>query len=163
MARAGEIVTREEVRHRVWPEAPVSTLDANVNTAMNKLRQLLGDSAEKPVYIETIPRRGYSFIAGVEFSEVPPKPARPTDRESAKAATHRGAGIRSILQFIAGSPMRLASVVLASMVLGALMVLAWSLVNGKNQQGARRDAEVVSQRVAPKGVPENDAAGLHRA
>src|SRR5256885_749810 len=146
MTRAGEIVTREEVRQSVWPEAPAATLDANVNTAMNKLRQLLGDSPEKPVYVETIPRRGYCFIAKVEFSDVAPTSQGTDDTEKEKAEARDRGGMRFILRYIAGSPVRLASIVVASMVLGALMVLAWSFVNGRNQQGARRDAEVVSQR-----------------
>jgi DNA-binding winged helix-turn-helix (wHTH) protein len=163
MGRAGDLVSREEVRQGVWPEAPASTLDANVNTAMNKLRQLLGDSPEKPVYIETIPRRGYCFIAKVEFSDAPPALGGSVPTQNVDPAARNGGGIRFILQYIAGSPVRLASVVVASMVLGALMVLAWSFVNGKNQQGARHDAEVVSQRSAPKATSENDGAALHRA
>src|SRR4030088_3531791 len=71
LSRAGEIVTREEVRGQLWPDTLLANLDANVNTTMNKLRQVLGDSPGKPVYVETIPRRGYSFIASVEFSSVP--------------------------------------------------------------------------------------------
>ena len=146
LGRAGEIVTREDVRLRVWPESSLANLDANVNTAMNKLRQLLGDSPEKPVYIETIPRRGYCFIAKVEFSAAVPTSQGTADTEKEKAQARDRGGMRFILHYIAGSPVRLASIVVASMVLGALMVLAWSFVNGKNQQGARRDAEVVSQR-----------------
>src|SRR6266404_6823055 len=71
LSRAGEIVTRSEVQRQLWPDTFLANLDANVNTTMNKLRQVLGDSPESPVYIETIPRRGYSFIASVEFSNVP--------------------------------------------------------------------------------------------
>src|SRR4029077_17654555 len=74
LSRAGEIVTREEVRRHLWPDTFLANLDANVNTTMNKLRQVLGDSPEGPVFIETIPRRGYSFIASVEFSRVPSAP-----------------------------------------------------------------------------------------
>src|ERR1700739_3247190 len=68
LGRAGEIVTREEVRRQLWPDASLANLDANVNTTMNKLRQALADSPEAPTYIETIPRRGYTFIAGVVYS-----------------------------------------------------------------------------------------------
>jgi DNA-binding winged helix-turn-helix (wHTH) protein len=67
-------VTREEVRRQLWPDTFLANLDANVNTTINKLRQVLGDSPENPVYVETIPRRGYSFIASVEFSSVPAAP-----------------------------------------------------------------------------------------
>src|ERR1700704_720075 len=74
LRRAGDVVTREEVRRQLWPETFLANLDANVNTTMNKLRQVLGDSPESPVYIETIPRRGYNFIAKVEFSNAPGEP-----------------------------------------------------------------------------------------
>lgn len=63
----GEIVTREAISSRLWADGSHVNFDANVNTTVNKLRQVLGDSPERPVYVETIPRRGYSFIAKVEF------------------------------------------------------------------------------------------------
>jgi DNA-binding winged helix-turn-helix (wHTH) protein len=67
----GDTVTREAMRPRLWPNGTFVNFEASVNTAVNKLRQVLGDSAEKPVYVETIPRKGYRFIATVE-SVAPP-------------------------------------------------------------------------------------------
>jgi DNA-binding winged helix-turn-helix (wHTH) protein len=67
----GETVTREAMRPRLWPNDTFVNFGASVNTAVNKLRLVLGDSAEKPVYVETIPRKGYRFIAKVE-SVAPP-------------------------------------------------------------------------------------------
>src|ERR1700758_2871299 len=64
--RPGEIVTREVLRARLWPGGTFVNYDANVNTTVNKLRLALGDSPEKPVYVETIPRQGYCFVSGVE-------------------------------------------------------------------------------------------------
>jgi DNA-binding winged helix-turn-helix (wHTH) protein len=64
--RPGEIVTREALRVRLWPDGTFVNYDANVNTAVNKLRLALGDSPEKPMYVETIPRRGYCFLPTVE-------------------------------------------------------------------------------------------------
>ncbi|HEV2196607.1 MAG TPA: winged helix-turn-helix domain-containing protein [Candidatus Acidoferrum sp.] len=64
---AGEIVTREALRMRLWPTGTYVNYDANVNTTVNKLRQILGDSAEQPVFVDTIPRLGYSFVAKIEF------------------------------------------------------------------------------------------------
>src|SRR5258705_3619049 len=69
--KQGEVVTREELRFRLWPADTHVNYDANVNTTVNKLRQALGESTEKPIYIETIPRKGYSFISTAEFSETP--------------------------------------------------------------------------------------------
>jgi len=70
LRRAGDVVTREEVRRQLWPETFLTNLDANVNTTINKLRQVLDDSPERPLYIETVPRRGYSFVAAVKLSDV---------------------------------------------------------------------------------------------
>ena len=67
----GEVVTRDQLKHALWPADTHVNYDANVNTTVNKLRQALGESTEKPTYIETIPRRGYSFIGTAEFSEAP--------------------------------------------------------------------------------------------
>jgi DNA-binding winged helix-turn-helix (wHTH) protein len=71
LERPGEIVTREELRARLWPSDTHVNFDANVNTTVNKLRQVLGDSNEESAYVQTIPRRGYSFISKVEFVEQP--------------------------------------------------------------------------------------------
>src|ERR1700687_5881389 len=71
LERPGEIVTREELRARLWPSDTHVNFDANVNTTVNKLRQILGDSNEESAYVQTIPRRGYSFVSKVEFVEQP--------------------------------------------------------------------------------------------
>jgi DNA-binding winged helix-turn-helix (wHTH) protein len=63
----GEIVTREAISSRLWADSSHVNFDANVNTTVNKLRQVLGDSPDRPMFVETVPRRGYSFIAKVEF------------------------------------------------------------------------------------------------
>ena len=70
--KSGEIVTREALRERLWPADVHVNFDANVNTTVNKLRQILGDSPDEPSFIETIPRQGYSFIAKVDFTDMPP-------------------------------------------------------------------------------------------
>jgi Tol biopolymer transport system component/DNA-binding winged helix-turn-helix (wHTH) protein len=61
LERPGEVVTREELQKRLWPDTFVD-VDHNLNTAINKIREVLGDSAESPQYVETLPRRGYRFI-----------------------------------------------------------------------------------------------------
>ena len=65
LERPGDIVTREELQKRLWPDTFVD-VERNLNTAINKIREVLGDSAESPRYLETLPRRGYRFIAPVE-------------------------------------------------------------------------------------------------
>jgi len=68
LERAGDIVTRDEVRQQLWPADTFVDFDHSLNTAINKLRETLGDSASSPRYIETLARRGYRFIAPVQNS-----------------------------------------------------------------------------------------------
>jgi DNA-binding winged helix-turn-helix (wHTH) protein/tetratricopeptide (TPR) repeat protein len=73
MERPGEIVTREEVRQRLWPENTFVEFDNSLGVAIRKVRDALNDDAEAPRYVETIPRRGYRFVAPVTVlgSETP--------------------------------------------------------------------------------------------
>jgi TolB-like protein/DNA-binding winged helix-turn-helix (wHTH) protein/Flp pilus assembly protein TadD len=72
--RAGEVVTREELRSQIWSADTFVDFDHSLHNAIARIREALGDSAETPRYIETLPRRGYRFIAPVERDEaqVPP-------------------------------------------------------------------------------------------
>src|SRR5437588_7278250 len=62
LQRPGEIVTREELRQNVWPSDTFVDFDHGINNAIKRLREALGDTAETPHYIETLPRRGYRFL-----------------------------------------------------------------------------------------------------
>src|ERR1700751_2359486 len=66
LERPGELVTREDLQQRLWPTDTFVDFDHGVNTAINRLRETLGDSAENPRFVETVPRRGYRFIAPVD-------------------------------------------------------------------------------------------------
>ena len=66
VGRPGEIVTREELRQRLWPGDTFVDFDHSLNTAVNKLRDVLGDSAGSPRFVETVARKGYRFIAQVQ-------------------------------------------------------------------------------------------------
>lgn len=87
LEKPGEVVTREELRMRLWPAETHVNYDANVNTTVNKLRQALGDSSEKPIYIETIPRKGYCLLMQPEFSDKPLVPALAASPEEITAET----------------------------------------------------------------------------
>ena len=65
LERPGEVVTREALQKRLWPDTFVD-VDHNLNTAINRIREVLGDSAESPRFVETLPRRGYRFVAPVK-------------------------------------------------------------------------------------------------
>jgi eukaryotic-like serine/threonine-protein kinase len=69
LRRSGEVVTREELRSQNWPADTFVDFDNSLNTAINKLREALGDSADNPRFIETLPRRGYRFIAPVTAAD----------------------------------------------------------------------------------------------
>ena len=74
LERTGEVVTREELQHRIWPEDVFVDFDQGLNKAINKLRDALGDSADNPRFIQTLPKRGYRFIApvhGIQAATVP--------------------------------------------------------------------------------------------
>ncbi len=61
--RAGDVVTREELRQALWPRDTFVDFDQGLNKAINKIREALGDSPQTPRFIETLPKRGYRFIA----------------------------------------------------------------------------------------------------
>lgn len=69
LQRPGEIITREEIQQKLWPADTYVTFDDGLNTAIKKLRLALGDSAENPSFIETVPRRGYRFLGSPVFAE----------------------------------------------------------------------------------------------
>src|SRR5437870_2620093 len=77
--RPGQVVTRDELRERLWSSGVFVDTESGLNTAANRLRLTLGDSAESPRYVETLARTGYRFVAPVEIVEVEPShaPAAP--------------------------------------------------------------------------------------
>jgi serine/threonine protein kinase/Tol biopolymer transport system component len=72
LERAGQVVTREEIRKRLWPNDTIVEFEHSISAAMNRLRQALGDSAESPRYIETLARRGYRWMVPVEQVQAAP-------------------------------------------------------------------------------------------
>lgn len=127
LQKPGEVVSREELRMRLWPNGTHVNFDANVNTTVNKLRHALRDSPESPTFVETIPRRGYSFVAKVLYAErleelrlTPvPKPASqaPTQPEASKFAPLRDALLSRWFTAV------VATVVIVSMLFGAAIAL----------------------------------------
>src|SRR5215470_12006398 len=80
LSKPAELVTREELRMRLWPGDTYVDFDHGLNAAVNKLRDALCDSADSPRFIETLPRRGYRFIAAVEWLDEPAGPPAPPAR-----------------------------------------------------------------------------------
>lgn len=81
----GEVVTREELRQKLWPADTFVDFDVGLNSAILRLRNALGDSAENPRFIDTLPRRGYRFIASV--TEITPASVGPAPSPNSEAAT----------------------------------------------------------------------------
>jgi len=73
LEKAGDVVTREELRAGIWPADTFVDFEHSLNTAIKKLRVALGDKANRPKYIETLPRRGYRFLGEVEAVEEAPR------------------------------------------------------------------------------------------
>src|SRR5882724_4880561 len=90
LERPGEVVTREELRSRVWPDESFGDFDQAVNIAIAKLRSALGDSADNPRYIETLPKRGYRFIADVSFVDPEGRTRKPESASVASPVTQPG-------------------------------------------------------------------------
>jgi Tol biopolymer transport system component/DNA-binding winged helix-turn-helix (wHTH) protein len=82
LQRPGALVTREELQKRLWPANTFVEFDDGLNTAMKKLRYALGDSAENPIFVETVPRRGYRFIAPVHGNGAAPALPAAGDRQA---------------------------------------------------------------------------------
>jgi DNA-binding winged helix-turn-helix (wHTH) protein len=130
LEKPGEVVTREELRQHLWPAETQVNYDANVNTTVNKLRQTLGDSSDKPLYVETIPRKGYCFRAQPEFSDHPAtvstttsaRESVPTQPQQRHAPTGEGKRVDSSFWITLG----MIGLVLAGMLLGAGIATLWN-------------------------------------
>ena len=127
LEKPGEVVTREELRIRLWPADTHVNYDANVNTTVNKLRQALGDSSDKPLYIETIPRKGYCLLVQPEVSDKSTTSLfLHTDAtvDNSKSALRPGGTIqfsKSDLWIVTG----VIGLILAGMLLGAGITRLW--------------------------------------
>lgn len=128
IANSGEVVTRETLRAHLWPMDSQINYDANVNTTVNKLRQVLGDSPERPAFVETIPRKGYTFIAAVESVEKPPA-AEPSPAVTPRASFSAQPAVQNARRIIgmAGASgwftAGVISLLIAAILFGAAIVL----------------------------------------
>jgi len=131
LEKPGEVVTREELRQRLWPADTHVNYDANVNTTVNKLRQVLGDSTDKPLYVETIPRKGYCLRVPSEGSDVPGAPL------AAESAIETASSISSASLATEPPPPRsgfwvpfgVVGLILAGMLLGAGITITTLMIS----------------------------------
>jgi TolB-like protein/DNA-binding winged helix-turn-helix (wHTH) protein len=128
LERPGEVVTREELRSRIWADDNFGDFDQAVNIAIAKLRNALGDSAESPRYIETLPKRGYRFIAEVSVIDTAGHANAPESAAGDMTGIESGLPRRGVALTVAHkpwlSPTRRA-VVVAVVVLTLAILTVW--------------------------------------
>ena len=93
LEHAGSVISREDIRQKLWPADTFVDFDHSLNTAVNKIRETLGDSAGSPRFVETVARRGYRFVAEVSWEGSPasqPAPVQPKSPAAELPAAPRG-------------------------------------------------------------------------
>ena len=148
LQKQGEVVTREELKHALWPAGTYVNYETNTNTTVNKLRQALSESTNKVSYIETIPRRGYSFAGTAEFSDTPFPAIKPTnlatsdiidpdrDQETPKRNPSRSGKLPAMI---------VVALILVGMLLGASAATYWiSHVSRQLRHSAAKKSRYVS-------------------
>jgi len=124
LEHAGEIVAREELRELLWPSDTFVDFDHSLNMAVLHLRQVLGDSTETPLYIETIPKRGYRFIAPVTQMEDPRNGPANENGSSAPPAMDRTRAKAQAASSTIETPVRQSRLRLASAIVGLVILVA---------------------------------------
>jgi TolB-like protein/DNA-binding winged helix-turn-helix (wHTH) protein/Tfp pilus assembly protein PilF len=157
----GEVVTREELRSRVWPNESFGDFDQALNIAIGKLRSALGDSTENPRFIETLPKRGSRFIADVSILDTGARPKRPASSAadlpgSQEKKTEPGPKLQGAGLAVSPQPRlwltRRVTVALA-LVLSLLIFFAWLF-----RSGGRAPAGIRSLAVLPLESLSGDAS-----
>jgi len=152
LERPGEIVTREELRDRLWPGDTFVDFDHGLNNAVMRVREVLLDSSEHPRYVETVPRRGYRFVAPVEETSVPPPVPATIELEGASTSPGSSASKPALAHTISEHPgvprwftSRLAAAIAIVVVgLAALLVFTIHARNvTTNQANATRSTSLV--------------------
>ena len=156
LERPGEVVTREELRNRIWADENFGDFDQAVNIAIAKLRNALGDSAESPRYIETLPKRGYRFIAEVSVVDTGNRAKTPESAAGDMTGVEHGIQDQPVALAVAHKRWRSPShrSIAALVVLLSLTILAVWLFRSLE----RRSAEIRSIAVLPLDNLSGDAS-----
>jgi TolB-like protein/DNA-binding winged helix-turn-helix (wHTH) protein/Flp pilus assembly protein TadD len=161
--RPGQLVRRDELRSKLWPADTYVDFDSNVNTALSNLRHALGDSAESPLYIETVPRQGYRFIAQllpwVGTAAPTTSKSGPADAQAMPGAQTRGTApsvppppvVQGVRQYLP---------ILLTVILVAGAAGIWIFLHSGSRSAAQRNTEHVTVFVVPfenlSGDPSQD-------
>lgn len=152
--KSGQVVTRDELRSRLWPADTFVDFEDGLNTAVRKLREALGDDAENPRYIETIPRRGYRLLAEVKQLHAP-APAASALAEPPSPEAHRGAPSMTRVRRSRATKMLIGSAALVA-ILGGLGL--WLLYGRPALSFSSRDSVLVTDFENRTGDPRFDEA-----
>ena len=153
LERPGQMVTREELRSRLWPSDTFVEYDQGLNAAVNRLREALGDSAEKPRFIETLPRRGYRFIAAIETDTASRLADHQASESVAATASLRSSALAEEPPTPATSPanwpvvgglrrFRWKTLSIASILIVFALLLSAALIHWKNSRVAESSGSV---------------------
>ncbi len=145
LERNGEVVTREEMQQRLWGTDTIVDFDHSLGTAINKLREALGDSAENPRFIETLARRGYRFLAPVTVADSRLAETTPHVREFAESAQSAEAEAARESAAIAPVHGRAIQVRVVAGVTAAILLLAGGFVAGLQMQRSSQSPPLISQ------------------
>src|SRR5215831_4138805 len=114
LEKPGELISRDELRQRLWPDGTFVDFDHNISSAINKLRTVLNDSANNPRFIETVGSRGYRFLADVKRISAGPASSQPAKQETPEVpiiAPARGSSHQRVWRIVAGTALLLSLLV----------------------------------------------------
>ena len=124
LEKPGETITREDLRVRLWPDDTHVNYDANINTTVNKLRAALGDPSDNPVYIETIPKKGYCLLVRPEVSNGLEN-SQSLEEETPAEGTEAASQIIAVYRFPLRIVLCVIGLIFAGMLLGAGIMGLW--------------------------------------
>ena len=146
LERPGQLVTREELRSRLWPDNRVVEFEQGLNAIINRLREALGDSADAPRFVETLPRRGYRFVGTLAGA---PEPTAPETPPAAPASTSPQSPLRQISWGIRLAAAAVIALLALGITLAALHWLPRELTAPTMRSEASASPALATQTVAP--------------
>src|SRR6266852_3893163 len=144
--RPGEVVTREELQSRLWPADTFVDFDHGLNNAVARIREVLDDSSDTPRYVETIPRRGYRFIASL--ADVRPATVPASAAESKISPTHEITRPRALASSVLPGQKRFASIGLRALLGGAAVLAFFTVVLVQYRGGAKATKQIAIKSLA---------------
>lgn len=147
LARPGELVTRKSLREKLWPDTTVN-FEFSLNTAVNKLRLALGDTAENPHYVETVPKRGYRFIAIMEPAALDIAAAESPHEASVAVLPFQNPGGAQDSEFLCDGMAE--AIIHGLSQASGLRVVAWNTV--RRYKGAELDPRIAGRNLQVRAV-----------